>query len=268
MDPGLIIRDDQIAGIGDPAGAVPLGQYAKALVRFAERGESDEPVPTGARFLIHRLPATLVVIEEPPQVRTIQWIDDDSTEPFGDGATYRRARLAFPYIVIIAVFMHGLLTTRTQCFYRAAPVARRDDHLFIPNLYNVDDREDMPCWLCLKKLDGITGAHSWGEKVEALRRHFWGATFNRSATLDRFKSYWWKMKGLDRRISTLDRWEAASKKTPLFPLDVPWVPHRQTLGETMDLMLNKMVAPDRFAMTQDWLSLIPSVKAQSAEAAP
>lgn len=268
VDRSLIIRDDRIAWADNQAESLPLGQYAKMLVGFSQRGESDEPIPRSVRFLIHRSPATLVVIEEPPQVRTVQWLDDDSTDPFGDEAAYRQVRLAFPYIVMIAVFMQGLLTTRTQCFYRTAPIERRDDRLFIPNLYNVADREDMPCWLCLKKLDGITTAHSWSEKVEAIRRHFWGATFNRSATLDRHRSYWWKMKGLDRRIRSLDRWQAASKKNPLFPLDVPWTPLRHTLGETMDVMLNKMVGADRFALTEDWTALMPPVESSVAEAAP
>ena len=268
MDHGLIIRDDRIAWVDNQADSVPLGEYAKTLVRFAERGESEEPIPHGVRFLIHRPPATLIVIEEPPQVRTVQWIDDDSLAPFGTEAEYRRVRLAFPYIVIVAVFMHGLLTTRTQCFYRTAPVARRDDPLFIPNLYNVDNREDMPCWLCLKKLDGISRTHSWNEKVEALRRHFWGGTFNRSATLSRQKSYWWQMKTLDPRISNLDQWQAASKQHPLFPLDVPWMPLHLTLGKIMDLMLNRMVGPDRFAMIQDWTALMTVVKTRVAEAVP
>lgn len=266
LDPSLIIHDDRIVRTDDQTEAVPLGKYAKALVQLAERGESDEPIPPGVRFLIHRLPATLVVIEEAPHVRTVQWLDDDSMEPFGAGAEYRQVRLAFPYIVIVAGFMHGLLTTQTQCFYRTAPLKRRDDQLFVPNLYNVDDRDDLPCWLCLRKLNGIIRAHSWSEKVDALRRHFWGATFNRSATLDRQESYWWKMKGLDRRISSLHRWEAASKQNPLFPLDVPWLPLQQTLGETMDLMLNKLVAPARFAMTQDWLSLMSQMEARPAKA--
>ncbi|MDR4468962.1 MAG: hypothetical protein MRJ68_11825 [Nitrospira sp.] len=269
MDQSLIIRDDCIARVDSQAGAVPLGQYAQTLVRFAERGESDQPIPPGVRFLIHRLPATLLVLEEPPQVRTVQWLDDNSRERFGAAAVYRQVRLAFPYIVIVVVFMQGILTTRTQCFYRTAPLGGRNDQLFIPNLYNVDNREDMPCWLCLRKLEEINKVQSWGEKVEALRRHFWGAAFNCSATLLRQKSYWWKMKLLDPRISELDRWQAASTQHPLFPLEVRWTPLRQTLGGIMDLMLDKIVTPYRFTITEDWLSLMPPIEAQpEEEAAP
>ena len=270
MDKGLTIRGDHIAWTHAASGAsaVPLAQYAEALCRLAERGESEEPIPPGVRFLVHRPPATLVVIEEPPQVRVIRWISDTSQEPFGECAEYRTARLAFPYIVILAVFMAGSLTTRAQCFYRKAPLSGKEDRLFVPNIYNVDHRDDMPCWLCLKKLEDIAPSHSWNEKVRAIRRHFWGATFNRSATLDRQKSYWWRMKGLDPRISSLEAWEKAGADNPLFPLDVPWTPLDQKLGQVMDVMLNKFVAPRRFAMTQDWTSLLQSLQGKQEEPAP
>lgn len=268
MDRSLIIREDQIAWTDNQADAVPLGQYAKTLVQFAERGEADEPIPRGVRFLVHRQPATLVVIEEPPHVRTVQWIEDESAEPFGDGAAYRRVSLAFPYVVILAVFLHGRLTTNTQCFYRTAPIERRDDRLYIPNLYNVDVRDDFPCWLCLKKLDGLVRSHSWSKKVDTIRRHFWGATFNRSASPAPGTGYWWKMKALDPRISSLDRWETASRENPLFPLHVAWTPIDDTLGDTMDHMLNQVVAPDRLAMTRTWLSSMPPRDTASEEAEP
>ncbi len=267
MEQGLTIQDNRIAwtdGASEAAEA-PLAQYAEALVRLAERGESEEPIPPGVRFLIHREPASLVVLEEPPQVRTVQWIDDGSVEPFGEQADYRRVRLAFPYIVIVAVFMGGVLTTRTQCFYRTAPLTGKHDRLFFPNLYNVNYYENMPCWLCLQKLDGIAPAHSWREKVEAIRRHFWGAAFNRSASLNPETSYWWCMKKLDPRISSLQEWEAATQRQPLFPLQIPWMALDQTLGESMERMMNKFVAPRRFAVTKDWTVLLQSLEPGSAE---
>jgi hypothetical protein len=258
MGKGLIIYEDRIgwADAYTETNSVPLTQYAEALGRLAERGECEEPIPPGVRFLIHREPATLVVLEEPPQVRVLRWISDISDGPFGDNADYRTVRLAFPYIVILAVFMAGTLTTKAQCFYRTAPLSGKGDRLFFPNIYNVDQRDDMLCWLCLRKLDGIVRTDSWNAKVQAIRNHFWGATFNRSATLDRHKSYWWRMKGIDSRISSLEAWEQASAENPLFPLAVPWTQLDVTLGQVMDTMLNKLVAPRRFAMTQYWTDLL------------
>ena len=46
------------------------------------------------------------------------------------------------------------------------------------------------------------------------------------------------------------------------------MPLRQTLGGIMDLMLDKLVTPYRFTITEDWLSLMPPVEAQPEEAAP
>lgn len=243
MERSVIVRDDRFAWDDGEGGSVPLSQYAARLTRLADQGEKDEPIPTGVRFLIHRYPASLLVIEEPPHVRMVQWIADGSTEPFGPQAEYRRVRLAFPYVVIIAVFLHGSLTTRTQCFYRTAPLTGRSDRLLVPNMHNVDRREDLPCWLCLKKLDRLSATESWKKKVEFIRQHFWNATFNRSAALNLQHSYYWKMKRLDPRIAKLDAWETASRENPLFPLDVPWLPVAQTLGEIMTLMLDKTAAP-------------------------
>lgn len=258
MEPSLTIHGEEITWWNDSPEtiSIPLAEFIGVLQAQADRGETEGPLPAGARFLIHRGPATLLVIEEPPQVRVVRWLDDESEQPFGDEARYRSVRLAFPYLVIVAVFLHGRLTTRTQCFYRTRPITGKRDLLYTPNLYNIDAREDMPCWLCLKKLRIEAAATDWDATVSAIRNHVWQATFNRSATLDRTKSYWYKMQRIDPRIAGLTAWEEATRADPLFPLHVRWLPLGQTLGHIMDTMLDKVAAARQLTTAYEWAMLL------------
>jgi hypothetical protein len=182
----------------------------------------------------------VLVMEEKPQVRTVRWLADESPVPFGTGAVYRTARLAFPFIVTVVAFRAGGLTGYQQCFYRTEPLAAWSDPLFYPNLYNVANGYGQPCWLCLVKVRSDLARLSWNDKVREIRRHLWGAGFNKSSEMHEGMSYWGAMRTLDPRVKSLDAWEEASQKDPLFPLKVKWKPSGRTLGDVIDAMLERV----------------------------
>ena len=85
------------------------------------------------RFVRTLGPYTVVCLELPHQVRTVQWLTDDSQAAFGAGAQYQQVRLAFPYIVVIVTFWDGALTGQQQLFYRRTALQSADDPLCFPS---------------------------------------------------------------------------------------------------------------------------------------
>src|SRR5688500_13429156 len=61
-------------------------------------------LPDGLKFLEFRDPVLLAVHQQPPHVRQMRWISDDSPRKFGPGTTYRKVRLSIPYAITFAVF--------------------------------------------------------------------------------------------------------------------------------------------------------------------
>lgn len=228
---------------GVKAFAAALRDFIAALQERTDSVSLPEAIPEGIRFIRRRGDVVVLVLEERPQVRTVRWLDDGSSAPFGKGAIYRTARLAFPFVVAVLGFRGGALTGYQQCFYRTEALCQLSDPLLLPNLYNVADGYGLKCWLCLAQLQIDLTPLSWQDKVREIRRHLWGAGFNRSSELHEGMSYWTAMRGIDRRFETLDKWEQASRDDPFFPLTVGWKPSGKTVGELMGAMIAALGAP-------------------------
>ena len=223
--------------------AVALADFLAIVAQHSEVLALPDVIPEGVRFLHRRGEAVVLVMEEKPQTRTVRWLADNSPVPYGPGAVYCTARLAFPFIVIIVALRGGALTGYQQCFYRTAPVQRLDDPLFFPNLYNVAKGYRQQCWLCLANLRKNLAPLAWEEKVREIRTHLWGAGFNQSSEVHEGNSYWQTMRSVDPRLSSLTMWEAESKKDSFFPLTVKWQPVGKTVGEVVNEMLSAVAPP-------------------------
>ena len=180
----------------------------------------------------------------------MRWLADNSAVPYGKDAVYRTARLAFPFVVVVLIFRGGRLTGHQQCFFRTAPLEKLDDNLLLPNLFNVANGHGQPCWLCLANLKRDLAPLSWNEKICVIRKHLWGASFNRSSEVHEGNSYWQTMRGVDDRVASLDAWERATQADPFFPLQVNWKPSGTTIGEVIESML-VMVAPPQVITSAD-----------------
>lgn len=240
MDVRLEIVGDQVVSKVDSK-RTAVASVADFLTIVSERADAfalPDAIPEGVRFVRRRGPGVVVVIEEPPQLRTVRWLADDSPQPFGPSAVYRTVSLAFPFVVLVCALRDGGLTGYQQCFYRSAALRVRDDGLGVPPLPNVAAYAGMPCWLCLAKHKIDLKPLAWDDKVRELRKTFWGAAFNRSCV----SSYWQTLPGVDARLASVAAWEQESKRDPFFPLTVRWRPVGQTVGQVTDAMLG-IVAP-------------------------
>ena len=202
---------------GSKLSPAPLGDFLEGLAR-----QWDYAGSAGAdtrRCPLYSQPGrrVVLVLEEKPKVRTVQWLTDSSPADFGKGAVYRPARLAFPFLVIGIVFRSGSLTGVQECWYRTQPLETLEDELLLPNLYNVSvDSYDQQCWLCLANLKADLTRMTWNQKVAAIRSHLWGGGWNRSSEVHEGKSYWSVMQSVDPRVGSVPAWEQASRADCFF----------------------------------------------------
>jgi hypothetical protein len=234
---------------GDKAYAAGLKDLVSALGERADVWPFPEMIPEGVRFVRRRANSMVLVVEEKPQLRTVRWLAEESSAPFGTNATYRRVRLAFPFVVLVLAFRDGGLTGLQQCFYRTAPLSQLSDPLLLPNMFNVANGHGQQCWLCLANLKSDLRSLSWSNKLQEIRQHLWYAGFNKSSEVHEGNSYWGTMRTLDRRFDTVEAWGKASLENRYFPLEVQWKPAGQTIGSVIDQMIARVGSPPPTTIT-------------------
>jgi hypothetical protein len=248
---------------GEEIGSAGLRAVLDLLVQRSDFSALPEAIPPGVRFIRQRSNTVALVMEEGPQARTVRWLADDSPVPYGKDAVYRTARLAFPFVVVVLILRCGRLTGLQQCFFRTEPLEKLDDKLLLPNLFNVANGHGQPCWLCLANLKGDLAPLSWNEKVRVIRKHLWGASFNRSSEVHEGNSYWQTMRGVDGRVASLDSWESATQEDPFFPLQVKWKPAATTIGEVIGSMLSMVTPTQVIASAEHVVPLITLSRGRS-----
>jgi len=235
--------------------SVPVNELVSALLERGDQRAVPGLIPEGVRFVQRRSDVVVLVIEEKPHLRTVQWLSDDSPVPFGPRARYQTVRLSFPFVVLIIAFRDGELTGKQQCFYRTAPLGNLDAPLLLPNLYNVSvDAYDQRAWLCLKPLKGNLGQLGWDDKLRAIRKELW-SKFNRSSEVHEGQSYWGQMRQLDPRVGSIEAWQEASKHDPFFPLEIKWEPADYTVGQVVEEMLSELAPPFCPSSAEDLVQL-------------
>lgn len=271
MDITIEISGDRVSCLQDRVEALsaPLGDFLEGLARQWDYAGLQEPIPDGVRFIRSRGDGVVLVLEEKPKVRTVQWLTDSSPADFGKGAVYRPARLAFPFLVIGIAFRSGSLTGVQECWYRTQPLETLEDELLLPNLYNVSvDSYDQQCWLCLANLKADLTRMTWNQKVAAIRSHLWGGGWNRSSEVHEGKSYWSVMQSVDPRVGSVPAWEQASRADPLFPLQVCWKASGKNVGQAVEAMLNRVAAPPLGASASSLVQAIRPSRTSAKKSSP
>lgn len=225
---------------GQNAVSAALADFLGNLWEASDNRPASEPIPETVRFAWRRGEAAVLVTEQKPVCHTVRWLADDSPVPFGRGAKYREARLAFPFVVLVVAFDGGNLTGQQQCFYRRAPLEAIGDELLLPNLLNVARAYDQTCWLCLANLNPNMAQMSWDARVRKVWSHLFQAGFNASSEHHEGNSYWQTMRSVDRRVSSVAEWERESARNPFFPLTVEWRPAGKTVAAVMDEMMSRV----------------------------
>ncbi len=176
--------------------------------------------PQGTKFFFSRSDDKVLIIEQPPQVRTLnfskRFLNNDLYRNEGGKVSDRDKRLdrslihlALPFVVFVIKFYNGVFS-KMLIFYRNSPLTSLDDTLFYPNLPNMNDS----CEVCLgySPLENGTLA----QKTEHVISHFWNSRFNTDLSSNYFTT------PRHEKLKSVWTWEAHSKMDPSFILNVNW----------------------------------------------
>jgi hypothetical protein len=242
---------DTLAEARSPEGQAARISVADLVARLApQRMDTCGAVlPDGVKAVFSRGPVTVWVHQTPPRVFNLKWIAEGSGAPFGGGTRYRDVRLALPYLIVFAVFAPGengwqQLGHSNECFFRNAPLESVDDELFYPALLNASKfhpQEGRPlAWICTQHLDRqpLVSEPDANKRLRkafrALMHCLLETGFNYSSEHHEGASWFSESTRVDKRLATVEKWQEASAKDPLFVLDVPWLKTKLTVGQVAD----------------------------------
>ena len=170
-----------------------------------QAGMATPILPSGCKLYYKKGNAGMVVVEKPPQLRTIKWIGMDR-----DPAKVNW-RLAFPY-TIFTFTLTGTTIIAIRVNYTQKSLSDPKDELFHSNLANVDSR-DIVCTGNVR----ATG-ETLTEKLESFIANFWQSEFNQDHIHYNFSPD----AGRIKQVASLAAWHKASEEDSLFPLTVEW----------------------------------------------
>jgi hypothetical protein len=237
--------------------AMPLSEFfGKLMIRRPDA--AGMIFPDGVKSVRSEGNITILAHETPPQVYNLKWIANDSPAPFGHGATYRNVRVALPYLITLLLFRgagggQGLnLGEFSECFFRTAPLETSEDELLYPALLNCSKftpPEGRPLsWICVQHLNlaAVNKEPSPARRMRAgfraLRHCLLETGFNYSSENHEGASWFSESRKVDPRVNTIDAWQEATAKDPLFVLEVPWLKTGHSLGQIMDRIFKNLGA--------------------------
>jgi len=210
----MILQEDSGGGEVRVIRRAPL----EAVLRYVARIMPPPlPVlPPGTRWLCRRKDLLNLVVEHPPQCRTLRVSRGKKGEE-----DYHPFRLAFPYIIYVLTFYREGFE-EMKMFFRNRPLSSSRDTLYHTNLPNVrgEPGHHGSQRVCLRYRPEMLEGVPLTEAVPALIEFFWSTGFNQDIAGSAFE----RAQGRDPRFAGFAAWEAASRENPLFPLEVHWEP--------------------------------------------
>jgi hypothetical protein len=190
----------------------------EAVLRYVARVMPPPlPVlPPGTRWLTRKKDLLFLVVEHPPQCRTLRV----SREKKG-GDDYQPYLVALPYVISVLTFYRDGFE-EMKMFFRNRSLSSLTDtlcHTSLPNVRGEPGHYGSQR-VCLRYRPEMLEGVPLTESVPALIDFFWRTGFNQ----DIANSAFGRAMARDRRFASLEAWEAASRENPLFPLEVDWEP--------------------------------------------
>jgi hypothetical protein len=210
----MILQEEAGEGQGRVARRAPL----EAVLRYVAWAMPPPlPIlPPGTRWLCRRKDLLNLVVEHPPQCRTLR------VSRGKKGADdYESFRLAFPYIIYVLTFYRNDFE-EMKIFFRNHTLSSLDDTLYHTNLPNVRGEPGHygSQRVCLRYRPEMLEGVPLVKAAPALIEFFWSTGFNQDISNSAFE----RAQILDLRFAGFAAWEAASRENPLFPLEVDWEP--------------------------------------------
>jgi hypothetical protein len=135
--------EDRTVRATTPEGLAACMEVSLFFQRWLDHQASAEGLCLPAGYRGHFIDGNtmILVYEFSPAVHRIDWIRDDSPTSHGEGATYNKYALAFPFTILLAVFTldRGKLTRakHAEAYFRPATLKSFQDRLYYPPLLNI-----------------------------------------------------------------------------------------------------------------------------------
>lgn len=183
------------------------------------------PLPEGTKFIVSQGEHTLIVIEQKPTIRTLQFNERFIAEErkrlrrkFKDSKRTRRT-IALPYVVFVIHFRNNNEPESVAAYFRNSPLTTVNDPLGRAHLPNNGGR------ICMS-LHDIEGGKSIAEVVQAVIFRF----FNSEFSTDLSDGYL-ELAEKELRLSTIFDWEENSYQDPDFVLQINWEAAETTIWD-------------------------------------
>jgi hypothetical protein len=217
----IILLED----MGNEPARVARRAPLNAILRYVARVMPPPlPVlPPGSRWFCRRKDLLTLVVEHPPQCRTLRISSGKKGED-----DYRTHRLAFPYIIYVLTFYRDDFE-EMKMFFRVSPLVTPEDVLYHTSLPNVrgEPGHHGSQRVCLRYRPEMLEGVPLVESVPRLIDFFWSTGFNQDIAGSAFE----RAQKLDPRFASFSAWEEATQENPLFPLEVNWEPAERTLPQ-------------------------------------
>jgi len=155
----------------------------------------------------------IVVVEEPPQARSVLFTESVIRGHSGSYSGKNRYRLAFPYVIFVQCWAGGSIES-LFVFFSDSPVQFLDEKLCPASLPNLHGDSSMCTGGWINDYDSDS---SLQDKAHQLVSGFWNSRFNSDLTshLENAASH-------NSVLRSFEDWEEASEDGPEFMLDLEW----------------------------------------------
>jgi hypothetical protein len=190
---------------------------------YNEQTDELEIYPNGTRLVHRRGNTKVIVIEEEPKVRRINY----------QGQAYS---VGLPYVVFTFAF-NGQIISEATVHFRKEPLRKLSDPLGLPCLPNVEEGTCKICWYSASAGTEWTEMHesvgfrtgSYSEKISAALRYFWASQFSK----DWSKNFIKYSNKYPADFGTFETWAGATQKDKMFFLKTEMVPAGTTVEENI-----------------------------------
>jgi hypothetical protein len=174
-------------------------------------------LPNGCKFVFRRKNASVYVVEQIPQVRTISYLG-------------KQFRISLPYVVFVVTIKDDTFLW-LQVLFRKSTLRNETDELLCPALPNIHDSGSSRFEVCFIGPKKQNADHS--QIVDEAIQNFWGSNFNKDL------SAFWKIASEQfPQIRSFDDWQTNTSKDPLFTLKLMWQPASIDVSTQSNRMLD------------------------------
>jgi len=204
----------------------------------------NEILPIGCKyFQTFENGRKVIVIEEPPRIRTIRadigmeatieklkitgklkeygyenYLNEAKSNPYS-------FQLSFPYVVFIIVLSQNNALMQMQPYFRLHPITSLSDYLFLAPLYNIPDSQT----ICL---GSVQNCETVIETIENIIEKFWINRYNQDYT-DNIKAY---ENSEAYEVHDYLSWMYFTKVNPMFIYNVKWLKHHKNIYNIIKVM--------------------------------